>query len=110
MALAVIAIRIDLSGAPGLRVLQTAGRALRQQLRHRDPVARVADATFATVLTLFPDGTPAEAVERRLATALRDALAPTGAGVRSAHVVVASGDGREADELVAEALGRLGGG
>jgi hypothetical protein len=96
------------SGADLRRAVRLAGAALRHQLRHHDPLARVAEAAFATAVGLFPDGARPEAIERRLVDAVRDALsAEPWVDVRTAMIVAGVGDGREADELVAEALEAL---
>ncbi|MHB1555552.1 MAG: hypothetical protein ACYCSX_02490 [Acidimicrobiales bacterium] len=89
---------------PDVRTAQAAARVLAATLRSTDPVGRVEERLFAAALLLADEGS--DMVERRLAVAVGSALDHP-AGVRTAHVAAAPGDGRDVDELLRDALARL---
>jgi hypothetical protein len=89
---------------PDVRTVQPAASALAAALRSTDPVGRIDERVLAAALLLADESS--DAVERRIAAAVRSALERP-AGVRTAHAVAAPGDARDIDELLREALARL---
>lgn len=106
--LAVVAVEFEgLSGATTDQVAHIV-RSMRTGLRFDDPVARVGELCFVAVVSLVPGSVTAAQVEahvRERARAAANGL--PGANVRVAHAAAPLNGGRDADELLRDAVVKL---
>lgn len=101
------ALALVLVEVPDDATASVVGRALSTRLRHSDPLVRIEPDLFAAAVLLFPGSTRGDVVEERLAGAVRAALEWL-TPVRTTHVLADPADRRDVDELVREAITRLG--
>jgi len=107
--LAIVIVEVEGSRRSDDFVAQLLASTLRAQLRVDDPLVRIGQTAFAAVVALTPGSAPVDAVEARLARAIRTALGREALHltIRSAHLVSQPGERREADELLRQAVGAL---
>jgi hypothetical protein len=107
-SLVAVALEID-GGAVSDAEIAGLAQALRAELRFDDPLARLGARGFLAVVAVVAGGASPEAVEQRLAAALRARLggARPGLGVRSVHVAAGLAADRDADEIVRTVVGKL---
>jgi GGDEF domain-containing protein len=111
-ALAMVVMEIEGYARSAELMVQLVACTLQDQLRGGDPVARIGPASFAAAVTLDPGSSRAQAIEQRLAGAVRTALEKGSdrVVVRSAHVFTEPTGRLEADELLRRAVRALHGG
>ena len=106
-ARATSALALVLVEMPEDATASVVARALSTRLRHTDPLVRIEPDLFAAAVLLFPGSTRGDVVEERLAGAVRASLEWL-MPVRTTHVLAEPGDRRDVDELLREAIARLG--